>query len=73
MVESYTSFSADIHVRFRGNFAIHPPGESYAKFKSVQTLPYHYFQLFFVILAAGFKKLINANLNNPQISRLPEL
>jgi len=22
MVESYTSFSADIHVRFRGNFAI---------------------------------------------------
>jgi hypothetical protein len=26
---------------FRGNFAIHPPGESYAKFKTVQTPPYH--------------------------------
>jgi len=41
MVESYISFSADIPVRFRGNFAICPPGKSYAKFKSIQTLPYH--------------------------------
>jgi len=55
MVESYTSFSADVHVRFRGNSAIHPPGESCAKFKTVQTLPYHYFHLFFVILTAGFE------------------
>jgi len=54
MVESYTSFSAAIHGCFRGNFAICPPGKSYAKFKTVQTLPYHCFQLFFVILTDGF-------------------
>ncbi len=27
----YRSFSADIHVRFRGNFVIHHPGESLCK------------------------------------------
>jgi len=54
MVESYTSFSAAIQGCFRGNFAIHPPSESCAKFKTVQTQPYHCFQQFFVIPTAGF-------------------
>jgi len=55
MIESYTSFSVAIHGYFRGNFAICPHGKSYAKFKTLQTLPYHYFQLFFIILTDGFK------------------
>jgi hypothetical protein len=72
MVESYTSqipqkifrfsgdplFSADIHVCFRGNFAIHPPGEYYAKFKTVQTPPYHCFQISIVILKLDKKHYI---------------
>jgi len=50
MVESYTSFSADILSASEGilRFAIH--GKSYAKFKTVQTLPYHCFQHVFLIL-----------------------
>jgi len=41
MVESYTSFSADIHVRFRGNFAICLPRQIFCKIqnRSDSTIP----------------------------------
>ncbi len=60
MVESYTSFSTCIHARLRGNFAICPPGKSYAKFKSVQTIPYHYYNFIagfgFMLILESMKK-----------------